>query len=138
MDLYGGVARTDDSKVRAIVEASGLILYRWHLAKDPNRQTGRLQPYVGAGLGVVYADVDVQPQGSDGLHDGTLEDSPDLVAGLHWRASPKNGAFFEYRFSHVELDIDPRGFLFDNLIHTIRGDVDTDRLLFGWSHRPGG
>jgi opacity protein-like surface antigen len=122
----------------AIVEASALILYRWRLAKNPTRPAGRLQPYVGAGFGVVFADVDVQPQGEDGLHDGTFEDSLDLLAGLHWRPAPKNGAFIEYRFSHVELDIEPRGFLFNNLIHTIRGDVDTNRLLIGWSYRPGG
>ena len=122
----------------AVVGVSGLIFYRWRLARTPVRPAGRLQPYVGAGLGFVFADVDVQPQGEDGLHDGTLEESLDLLAGLHWRPSPKNGAFFEYRFSHIELDIEARGFLFNNLIHTIRGDVDTNRFLIGWSHGFGG
>jgi opacity protein-like surface antigen len=97
-----------------------------------------VQPYVGAGLSAVYVSVDVEPQGSDRVSDWGLEDGLDLLAGVHWRTSPKNGVFFEFRYTHVEVDLDPRGFLFDNLIQRIRADVDTQRLLIGWSHRPGG
>ena len=194
LDLYGGVASTGDSKIRAsdftrvpnveivvntsfdsstaigirnglwigqsgglgfawdlstfraegesvdiaVVEASGLILYRWRLARDPARPAGRVQPYVGAGLSTVYVSVDVEPQGSNRVSDWDLEDGLDLLAGVHWRASPKNGVFFEYRYSHVEMDIDSRGFFFNNLIREIRGDVDTHRFLIGWSRRFGG
>ena len=95
----------------SVVSLSGLVLYRWRQA------SGKWLPYAGGGVSLINADVRVDVGVPPiRLDEGTLEDALELLGGVNWRIAPKNGVFFEYRYSHAELDIDPEGILSKRVI----------------------
>ena len=134
----GTIHAEGDSTVIDVVVASAFMLYRWRLLRTQVRPEGNVQPYIGGGVSWVYVDVDVEvgsPFGTVG--DSSLETGWDLLGGVNWGITRRNGMFFEYRYSHIGLDLEQTGFFSGNTIQRVKGDLDTSRLLIGWSIRLG-
>jgi lipid A oxidase len=104
-------------------------VHRWRVHPDASAfPYGRLQPYVGAGIGAVIPHVEAE---INGVHEGDYQvrgPGFQFFAGASYGLSRQWSIFAEYKFTHTTLTVDiPHG---DG--HTT---LDTHHLVFGGSYR---
>lgn len=93
-----------DGATHEVVPVALLVLFRAPLIASPAFPYGRLQPYLGAGLNLVYS------RAKAGMSSDTSFDLGfDLRVGLTWMLTRKVGLFGEYRYSYVEPEYDFHG-----------------------------
>ncbi len=99
---------------------------------DFNR-SGRISPYLGAGIGIARVEVDYSPSGVGIISESEVAFAYQVKAGATWRLSDRLGVFTEYAFRgtpDVEFDVDlfPADLEVENRQHLISGGV---RFNFG-------
>ncbi len=93
-----------DGAKNDVVPTSLLLLLRTPLAASPAFPRGRLQPYAGIGLSLVYSRSEVGTS-----RDTSFDVGFDSRLGLAWMLTRTIGLFGEYRFSYVQPDYDLNG-----------------------------
>jgi len=90
-----------------LVPLSLLLMLRYPLLTSEQFPKGQLQPYVGIGPSVFssHTSIDFGPPFGGVNHGNVFGDGGvDVRAGLTWQAHKSFGLFWEYRFTHVNLD----------------------------------
>ena len=104
-------------------------IHRWRLHSDgPRYPRGRLQPYVGAGVGAVIPHVEARIGGV--VKQGYQWRGPgcQFFAGASYALSSHWALFGEYKYTHTTLTVDVPG----GDAHTT---LDTRHLVLGGSYR---
>ena len=125
-----------------------LLALRAPLFPTPEIPGGRLQPYAMAGVSFYITDISVQLDGMGGSSyqtswpwPNTYTDKvvgPYLAAGLAWQPKKSLAIFGEYRHSSFDVDFDTtNSFLFPTANGRVETTIQSDRILFGISHRFG-
>jgi lipid A oxidase len=104
-------------------------VHRWRLRPDASRYpNGRLQPYVGAGLGAVIPHVEATIGGRTIGKYQWRGPGFQLFGGVSYGLSSRWSLFGEYKYTHTTLTVDiPNGDA-----HTT---LDTHHLVLGGSYR---
>ncbi len=104
-------------------------VHRWRLRPDgPRFPRGRLQPYLGAGIGAVIPHVETKIGGVSKQSYQWRGPGFQVFAGASYALSPRWSLFGEYKFTHTTLTVDiPNGDA-----HTT---LDTHHLVLGGSYR---
>jgi lipid A oxidase len=103
-------------------------VHRWRLRPDPpHYPNGRLQPYVGAGVGAVIPHVEVRIGGVSQQAYQWRGPGFQLFGGASYALSRRWSLFSEYKFTHTTLTVDIPG----GDAHTT---LDTHHLVFGGSY----
>ena len=103
------------------------VVHRWNTCPEPGC-TGRLQPYVGAGAGLVIPHVEAtigeQAMGEYQVRGPAFQ----VLGGLGWPFASRFSVSSEYRFTHTSITVDvPNG--------TLGTTLDTHHLIVGPSFR---
>jgi lipid A oxidase len=104
-------------------------IHRWRLRSGgPRSPRGRLQPYVGAGVGAVIPHVEARIGGV--FKDGYQLRGPgyQLLAGANYALSSHWSLFGEYKYTHTTLAVDVPG-------GGARTTLDSHHLVLGGCYR---
>ena len=125
-----------------VVSLTPMLMLRLPLLASAEFPNGRLQPYVAAGPGVYFVDIEVdfRPALSRAIDGLSIEAGLDARAGLAWHMTGNLALFAEYRrTSHdVSVENETLGFLFglpSRVNERIDTRLDTNHLLLGLSFR---
>ena len=103
------------------------VVHRWNTCPEPGC-TGRLQPYVGAGAGLVIPHVEAtlgdQSVGEYQVRGPAFQ----VLGGVAWPFASRFSLSGEYRFTHTSLTVDVPG-------GTLGTTLDTHHLILGPSFR---
>lgn len=103
------------------------LLHRWNPCPEPGC-TSRLQPYVGAGAGILIPHVEATVGESSVSEYQVHGPGFQLLGGLDVPVASRLALFGEYRFSHASLGVDIPG-------GELRTTLNTHHLLVGPSFR---
>jgi lipid A oxidase len=104
-------------------------IHRWRLYSNGSHYPrGRLQPYAGAGIGVVIPHVEARINGV--FHEGYQLRGPgcQLFAGVSYALSHRWSLFGEYKYTHTTLTVDVSG-------GDARTTLNTQHLVLGGTYR---
>ncbi len=103
------------------------VVHRWNSCAEPGC-TGRLQPYVGAGAGLVIPHVEAtlgdQSVGEYQVHGPAFQ----ALGGVAWPFASRFSLASEYRFTHTAVTVDVPG-------GTLGTTVDTHHVILGPAFR---
>jgi len=102
-----GVPTTAQVNVRGDLEATGIglnLLYRFQLARSPAAPRGRVQPYLGLGVGALIAKLELHSVVLDGrptADDTDVRPALHVIAGARVHLTEHVALFTEYKFIHT-------------------------------------
>ncbi|HEX8820734.1 MAG TPA: hypothetical protein VF794_12470 [Archangium sp.] len=103
------------------------VLHRWNTCPEPGC-TGRVQPYVGAGAGLVIPHVEAT-MGDQAVSEYQVRGPAfQVLGGVAWPFASRFALSSEYRFTHTSPTVDVPG-------GTLETSIDTHHLIAGPSFR---
>ncbi|WNG32484.1 hypothetical protein F0U61_01820 [Archangium violaceum] len=127
------VTETLGSTVRGFNMSHGMnyltldVVHRWNACPEPGC-TGRLQPYVGAGAGLVIPHVEAAIGDASVSEYQVHGPAFQVLGGVAWPFASRFAVSGEYRFTHTSVTVDVPG-------GTLGTTLDTHHLMAGPSLR---
>lgn len=103
VSLDGSILRASDNGFKeSAASVTPLLVLRMRLLKSSHVPDGRMQPYIGVGPGIFFANQDRDfYQDTRGNYNTThMSVGIDFRAGMRWQIYDKLGFFGEYRMTH--------------------------------------
>lgn len=100
-----------------------------------------LEPYVGIGYSLTYAEVDVSAESSLGVSESeeNFADGMAFLLGVSYPFKKQYSVFFEYRYDRTDIDFKKNTVQIYPLASTVAArysaDLETNRLLLGFSFK---